>query len=47
MSRADVSFRDKQARVTFDPAQVSVEQLIGAVNNAGFRAALKAAEPAK
>jgi len=33
-----VSFRDKQARVTFDLDQVSVEQLIDAVNRAGFRA---------
>lgn len=41
MSRADVSFRDKQARVTFDPAQVGVEQLIDAVKRAGFRATLK------
>ena len=42
VSRAEVSFRDKEARVTFDQAQVTVEQLIEAVNRAGFRAALKA-----
>jgi periplasmic mercuric ion binding protein len=42
VSRAEVSFRDKEARVTFDQAQVTVEQLIDAVNRAGFRAALKA-----
>jgi len=30
-----VSFRDKEARVTFDPTQVTVEQLIEAVNKAG------------
>jgi len=36
-----VSFRDKEARVTFDPAQVGVEQLIGAVKKIGFRASLK------
>ena len=47
MNHADVSFRDKQARVTFDPAQVSVEQLIEAVNKAGFRAALKGGDPPK
>lgn len=41
MSRADVSFRDKEARVAFDPAQVGVEQLIEAVNRIGFRASLK------
>jgi len=39
--RADVSFRDRQARVTFDPDQVTVEQLIEAINKAGFRAELK------
>ena len=42
MSRADVSFREKEARVVYDPAQVSVEQMIETVNRAGFRAALKA-----
>jgi len=42
VSRAEVSFREKEARVMFDPAQVTVEQLIEAVNRAGFRAALKA-----
>ena len=47
MQRADVSFRDKEARVTFDPAQVSVEQLIEAVKKIGFRASLKAAEPTR
>jgi len=36
-----VSFRDKQARVTFDPDQVSVEQLLDAVNRLGFRASPK------
>ncbi len=42
MSRAEASFRDNEARVTFDPDQVTVEQLIEAVNRAGFQAALKA-----
>ncbi len=42
VSRAEVSFRHKEARVTFDPAQVTVEQLIEAVNLVGFRAVLKA-----
>ena len=41
VSRAEVSFRDKEARVSFDPALVTVEQLIEAVKNAGFRASLK------
>lgn len=43
MSRAEVSLRDKQARVAFDPAQVTVEQLIEAVTRAGFRASVKPA----
>ncbi len=41
VQRAEVSFRDKQARVTFDRDQVSVEQLIDAVSRLGFRASLK------
>ena len=41
MSRADVNFRDNEARVTFDPAQVGVDQLVEAVTRAGFRASLK------
>ena len=36
-----MSFRDKEARVVFDPAQASVEQLIEAVKKIGFRASLK------
>jgi copper chaperone CopZ len=36
-----VSFRDKEARVVFDPSHVTVEQMIEAVNRAGFRAAVK------
>lgn len=43
MSRADVSFRDKEARVAFDPAQVGVDKLIEAVTGAGFRASVKRA----
>ena len=45
VQRAEVSFRDKEARVTFDQGQVSVAQLIDAVNRVGFRASIKAAEP--
>jgi copper chaperone CopZ len=41
VQRADVSFRDKEARVTFEPTQVTIEQLIDAVNRSGFRASLK------
>jgi len=36
-----VSFRAKEARVTFDPAVVTVDQLIEAVTRAGFRASPK------
>jgi copper chaperone CopZ len=39
--RADVSFRYKEARVTFEPTQVTVDQLIETVNRNGFRASLK------
>jgi len=41
VSRADVSFPDKEARVTFDEAQVTVDQLVEAVTRAGFRASPK------
>ena len=38
---AEVSFRDKEARVTFEPTQVTIDQLVEVVNRSGFRAALK------
>ena len=41
MGRADVSLRDKEAVVAFDPAQVTVEQMVDAVNRLGFRASVK------
>ena len=41
VTRADVSFRDKEARVLFDPALVSVEQLIEAMKPLGFEASVK------
>ena len=44
MSRADVSLRAKQADVVFDPARVTVEQMVEAVNRLGFRAAQKASK---
>jgi len=47
VQRAEVSFRYKQARVTFDPGQVSVDQLIDAVNRLGFRASARTVEPMK
>ena len=39
--RAEVSFPAKEARVSFDPQLVTVDQLVEAVNRAGFRASLK------
>lgn len=36
-----MSFREKEARVVFDPEQVGVEELVEAVNRVGFRASLK------
>ena len=41
MNRADVSLRAKEAVVAFDPAEVSVQQMIAAVDRLGFRATLK------
>ena len=41
VQRADVSFRDKEALVTFDPAQVNVGQLIETVTRSGFPASVK------
>ena len=41
MARADVSFRDKEARVLYDPGQVTFDQMIAAVDRAGFRASIK------
>ncbi len=41
MQRAEVSFGDKEARVRFDAGQVTVDQLVEAVNKIGFRASLK------
>ena len=41
VSRADVSLRTKEAVVTFDPAAVTIPQMIEAVDHLGFRAALK------
>ena len=42
-----MSFREKEARVAFEADQVNVEQLIDAVNRAGFRASRKASEPTR
>lgn len=39
--RAEVSFRDREARVVYDPAHVSVDAMVDAVNRLGFRASVK------
>jgi len=36
-----VSFRAQEAVVVFDPARVSVEQIVETVNRLGFKASLK------
>ena len=41
VSRADVSFRAKEAVIAFDPEQVTIEQMVDAVNRAGFQASVK------
>lgn len=41
VQRAEVSFRDKAARVTFERTEVTEEQLIEAVKGSGFGAAVK------
>ena len=40
-----MSPRDKEARVVFYPAQVTVEDLIAVINRLGFHATLKGAGP--
>jgi copper chaperone CopZ len=40
-----VSFQKKEAVVTFDPAQVRVEQMLEAVRRAGYRASLNSPGP--
>jgi len=41
VNRADVSLKSKEAVVAFDAAQVTVQQMIAAVDRLGFRATLK------
>jgi copper chaperone CopZ len=40
-----VSLKTKEAVVAFDPAEVTVPQLIEAVDRLGFRASLKTSTP--
>ena len=47
MSRADVSLKAKEAVVTFDPATVTVPQMIETVDHLGFRAAPKSSPPTR
>jgi len=44
VSRADVSFRAKEAVIAFDPQRVTVEQMVDAVARAGFQASVKGTE---
>jgi copper chaperone CopZ len=46
VSRANVSLRAKEAVVAFDPAQVTVAQMVEAVKHLGFQASLKGSQPA-
>ncbi len=45
VSRADVSLRAKEAVVVFDPAQVTIDQMVEAVNRLGFHASVKGSQP--
>ncbi len=38
VTAAEVSLETGKARVTFDPAQVAVEALVAAIENAGYEA---------
>jgi copper chaperone CopZ len=40
-----VSFAAKEAVVVFDPARVTMEQMVEAVNRAGFKASPKGTTP--
>jgi copper chaperone CopZ len=47
VSRADVSLRSKEAVVVYDPTQVTVPQMLEAVDRLGFHAALKHSPPTR
>jgi copper chaperone CopZ len=40
VTRAEVSFRDRLARVTYEKGAVTIEQMIEAVRKAGFQASV-------
>lgn len=44
MRKAEVSFGRRQAQVSFDPAQVTVERMIAALGRLGYRATVKRVE---
>lgn len=44
MRRADVSFGMRQAEVSFDPARVTVERMIAALGQLGYRARVERTE---
>ena len=44
---ATVNYATEKARVEFDPGTVAPEQLVGAVEAAGYQAALPSTEPAR
>jgi len=41
VTSAEVSFKDKLARVTYEQGVVTIEQMIEAVRKAGFQASLQ------
>lgn len=47
VSRADVSLRSKEAVVVYDPTQVTVPQMLEAVDRLGFRASVKGSPPTR
>lgn len=38
IKKAEVSFYESKAWVTYDPSQVTVEQMVNAINSVGFQA---------
>lgn len=44
VARADVSYEEKQAVVTYDPAKVTVPQMIAAVETLNYTASVAAAQ---
>ncbi len=38
VSKADVSYEDQRAVVTYDPAKVTIQQMIAAIGTLGYKA---------